>query len=260
MASCAAAALSTPPLMATSVRSARGASRGAPSRAASPMARCSASAVRSAAWAAAGESVPSRSEMAAGVMRAASSSGRPSHQLDGGAAGGAHRGATAGVESRLRHAVLLERAPKRARGRRRPRHPRHRSGATVPARRGRAGPRGGRAGRARASRCEPPWAQHRKGGLQLAAAGRELGLLLQAWVPSGTSLAANAWHVPSRAPIPLVLAQRMGRLANKLEPGGDASSVPRRRGGPFSRGRRRPAGGAARARAAGARPPAPARL
>ena len=108
MASCAAAALSTPPLMATSVRSARGASRGAPSRAASPMARCSASAVRSAAWAAAGErrAQPLRDGRGRDARRVQQ---RPAlHQLDGGAAGGSHGGATAGVEPRLRHAVLLE--------------------------------------------------------------------------------------------------------------------------------------------------------
>ena len=66
-----AAALSTPPLIATSVRLARRASDGAPSPAAAPR-RGGASAASSAAWRCAGRRPPSAAATSSGVMRAAS--------------------------------------------------------------------------------------------------------------------------------------------------------------------------------------------
>ena len=74
----AATALSTPPLIATSVRVASGgAASAAPVRAATPSARASASAATSAAWRFAGLRPPSSAAISAGPIRAASSSGRP---------------------------------------------------------------------------------------------------------------------------------------------------------------------------------------
>ena len=77
-ASWAATALSTPPLMATSVRPALGSIAAAPARAAAPSARCRASAASSAAWRFDGTRPPSASLSSSGPTRAASRKGAPS--------------------------------------------------------------------------------------------------------------------------------------------------------------------------------------
>ena len=104
--SSAATALSTPPLIATSVR--RGAARAA-SRARArrlPSARCSASAASSAAWRLAGLSPPSSSAISSAPMRAAPAAALPRTQPDGGAAGGDRRAAAAGVKAGVRDPPL----------------------------------------------------------------------------------------------------------------------------------------------------------
>ena len=98
--SSAATALSTPPLIATSVRRGDGASaraRARPSRARGAARRRRAR--RRGAWRRSARRAPLRSRSR--PIRAASSSARAAHQADGGAAGGDRRAAAARVEARV---------------------------------------------------------------------------------------------------------------------------------------------------------------
>ena len=126
----AATALSTPPLIATSVRPSAGASRVPGERAAAPSARCSASAASSAAWRLAGLSPPSSSAISSRADARGVEQRRVAQQRDDRAAGGDRGAAAAGVEAGVGdRAVRAVRGRARARcgsGRRRRRRRRRR--------------------------------------------------------------------------------------------------------------------------------------
>ncbi len=121
------------------------------------------------------------------------------------------RGAALAVEARIARHGRRRPRPRSGPGRRMRRRRRRRC-AAAPASRPR--PRGAFRWSSSAESCKRASRGVVRLGPQLAAAAWELNLLLQARVPPGTD------HGPSLsgAPIPLVLAQRMRRLANKLEP------------------------------------------
>ena len=105
-ASWAAAALSTPPLIATSVRRGLALSSGVPALATAPSAPWSASAASSATCRLGGTSPPRAASTSSGPTRV--QEGATLDELDHGAAGGGQRAAALGVEARLRDPVPLD--------------------------------------------------------------------------------------------------------------------------------------------------------
>ena len=209
--------------MATSVRPALGASSAAPSAQAAPSAPCSASAASSAACARSGDSPPSSAATAAGCNRAASSSGAPSTSSTTAlpaARAAAHPCASKPASTTVSPSTRTARRTKSPHGAP-PADPQCRESPSRPH------PRGASRWSSRDESVNPEESSSMgrvrpekggsvslKGWPQLGAAAGELNLLLA----SSGALRHGPRPVPSRAPIPVMLAQRAWRLADKLGP------------------------------------------